>query len=200
MCPMCSRYEIDAEWEILAETFGLDMAPPDYTSGEIRPTDQAVVLVSNRAFALKWGLTAPWNGKPLINARSETLEQKQTFRPLLSRRCLVPAKAYFEWRKEGKVRLKNRISLNRNTLMAFAGLYTDDQFTIITCASSPSIAHIHNRMPVILPETSYRVWCDPARPFGEVRRCLKPFSEEGLVVQETPRPTSPQGDLFGSPT
>ena len=58
---------------------------------------------------LGWGLGVDWTAKPLINARAETLAEKRTFRPLLERRCLVPATAYFEWRKDGKARHKNRI-------------------------------------------------------------------------------------------
>lgn len=121
---MCSRYEIDVEWETIVEQLGLDGEPGDFHPGEIRPTNTAPVLFSGNLTALRWGIPAPWDGKPLINARSETLEEKATFSPLLEHRCLIPASAYFEWRKDGKARLKNRISLIDGNLMGFAGLCT----------------------------------------------------------------------------
>ncbi len=119
---MCSRYEIDTNPRDLAQRFALDDPPPVPPAPEPRPTDRALVIAGARqAHLLVWGLPAPWNDKPLINARAETLARKKTFRPLLGNRCLVPATAYFEWRSEGRHKLKMRIAPADGGLMAFAG-------------------------------------------------------------------------------
>ncbi|MBL6931432.1 MAG: SOS response-associated peptidase [Rhodospirillales bacterium] len=191
---MCSRYEIDVPWEDIVTHFGFDGPPDECASGEIRPTNRALVVESNEKYrSAHWGIPAPWDGKPLINARSETLLHKQTFKPLLGNRCVVPASAYFEWRKDGKKRLKNRIFLKDEPIMGFAGLMSDNYFTIITCKSSASIAHIHDRMPVILPESSEEHWCDNTRPFIEVSHLLKPVDPGILLATEA---TQQQPDLF----
>jgi putative SOS response-associated peptidase YedK len=194
---MCSRYEIDAPWSDLAQRFGLDEASDGFTGGEIRPTDMAPIITSGGSpCTMRWGIPASWDGKPLINARCETLEEKQSFRPLLANRCLVPASAYFEWRQDGKKRHKNSIARYDADLMAFAGLRTNDHFTIITCQPSPSIAHIHNRMPVILPIVAERQWCDNTRPFDDVRHWLQPHESTVLTASEAPESPTPQPDLF----
>ncbi len=194
---MCSRFIIDSPWDVIAKLFDLENIPGDVVSGEIRPTNKALIIDSSGAArGLHWGIPAPWDGKPLINARSETLTQKQTFRPLLENRCLVPADAYFEWRKDGKQRLKNRISLKNGEVIGFAGLISGEHFTILTCEPSPSIAHIHNRMPVILPKTAKNEWCDSSKFFGDVRQWLKPCDASALIAKEDTPPEPPQADLF----
>ena len=191
---MCSRYEIDIEWEEIVERFGLSGRPEHFMGCEIRPTDPALIVKSGGVADLaNWGIPAPWDDRPLINAREESLKNKPTFRPLLENRCLVPASAYFEWRREGGQRLKNRISLEEGEILAFAGLYSGDSFSIVTCEPSPSIAHIHNRMPVILPNRAENDWCDNAIPFDDVRLWLKPFEANILKYSER---KPPQRDLF----
>ncbi len=191
---MCSRFEIDGPKENIANYFDLGELPIDFNLGEVRPTNNALIIEpGNKARMAKWGIPAPWDGKPLINARSETLDQKQSFRPLLESRCIVPASAYFEWRKIGKQRLKNRISLKDENLMGFAGLISGDHFTIITCEPVESIAYIHNRMPVILPSSARIDWCDNTKPFSNVSHYLKRHDTASLTaIEEKP----PQTDLF----
>lgn len=194
---MCTNYQIDVVWLDLAQHFGLGDAPEGFTGGQIRPADKALVIGPDGASsAVCWGIPAPWDGKPLINARSETLAQKQTFRPLLENRCLVPASAYFEWRHEGKLRLKNTITLKHSSIMAFAGLRLGDHFTIITCQPSPSIAHIHNRMPVILTKQGENEWADQGRPFGDVEHLLQPYDADALFAHEDAPPPIIQPGLF----
>lgn len=149
---MCSRYELMATPRQLAERFDLAVAPSDLACAEVRPTDRALVIAADgdrQGRALGWGLMS-WDGKPLINARAETLTERKTFRALLERRCAVPATAYFEWRQDGQRRLKNRIAAADGGIVSFAGLRDDDRFVIVTCPAAPTIAAINDRMPVIL--------------------------------------------------
>jgi putative SOS response-associated peptidase YedK len=124
------------------------------------------------------------------------LDEKPTFRPLLEKRCVVPASAYFEWRtaEDGKKR-KNRIWTESAAAFAMAGLTDGERFTVVTCAPSPDVAHIHDRMPVILGPSTIDTWLSDA-PFADVRGALTPYAGKLIAEEETPPPPA-QPDLFG---
>jgi len=194
---MCTNYENDAAPTAVADRFGLKDIPGAIPKANLRPTDPALVIVQgNTASVLKWGFAASWSNQPIVNARAETLKTKPTFIPLLENRCLVPASAYFEWRHDGKKRLKNRISLANGELMGFAGLLWGDRFTIITCPPAPSISQIHNRMPVILGREAEAAWINPDIRFNEVEKFLLPYAESKLQSVEEVPPPARQPDLF----
>jgi len=179
------------------QAFGMDEEPPMPNKANLRPTDLSLIIGTGKtAFLQPWGLSVDWSKQPMINARSETLSEKPTFRGLLEHRCVVPASAYFEWRKtdDGK-KLKNTISVAGTAVFGMAGLTDGERFTIVTCAPAPAIAHIHNRMPVILPPAAYDMWLSAA-PYGEVARLLAPYANELAFQEETPPPPA-QADLFG---
>ena len=199
---MCSRYELRSNIESIIAGFALRVAPGDERSRgatafnlpEIRPTNLAPIIGHGRELSWRpWGLNVDWQNQPVINARGETLEQKPTFKPLLNRRILVPSSAYFEWRKAGRDKIKTRIHLAEQDLMAFAGLVSDDAFTVVTCAPSNSIAHIHDRMPVVLDLAAQDAWLSP-RPFAEVKHVLQ-SSVQPLAFEEL-SPPQRQGELF----
>lgn len=193
---MCSRYEMNGTYEDVQLRFDVIDGGEIYAMAEIRPTNRVTVIdQQGQLLGLRWGLENSWDNKPLINARSETLTEKKTFIPLLENRCLVPATAYFEWRREEKAKIKTRIYQNDGGLFAFAGLRQDDRVTIITCAPLPSIAHIHNRMPVILDPANEKDWLSRDKKFLDVAHCLAPRSDGFLATEELTLP-SPQGDLF----
>jgi putative SOS response-associated peptidase YedK len=192
---MCSRYELKSPREEIAARFDLEMLADYEPIPELRPTNFAPILTGGGLIEVAaWGIPAPWDGKPLINARGETLREKATFRPLLEKRCLVPASAYFEWRNDGKRKRKNRISAQED-LFAFAGLTDGKHFTIVTCTPAAQIAYIHGRMPVILDRQMERQWIDPTLPFDTVSPLLEPYkapleAEEEEFIERQP-------DLFG---
>ena len=81
---MCARFENKTKPEKLVELFDLTTLPSsNFPEGDIRPTDRAILITDKGATVQPWGIPSPWDAKPLINARSETLSEKQTFRPLL---------------------------------------------------------------------------------------------------------------------
>ncbi len=200
---MCSRYEINARPAALKRRFRIADAVAHQAKAEIRPTDPAPMVVADTAGArrvepARFGLSVSWDDKPLINARAETLRTKPTFRPLLGHRCLVPATAYIEWRRDGGRRHRNRIAAAAQSedeaLMGFAGLYDGDRFVIVTCAPAAAVAHVHDRMPVILPPEAWDAWLDPQREPEQVLPLLLPFA--ALVAAED-RPSTPaQGALL----
>ena len=194
---MCTNYENNASPAAIADRFGLKNMPGAIPMANLRPTDPALVITpGNTASVLKWGFSASWSKHPIVNARAETLKTKSTFMPLLEKRCLVPASAYFEWRHDGNKRLKNRISLANGDLMGFAGLVWGDHFTIITCPPEPSIAHIHNRMPVILGREAEAAWANPQVRFDALEKWLIPYAGAPLQTIEDTPPPDRQADLF----
>ena len=198
---MCSRYEMKARPGDLAERFRLRDEPPDLARAEVRPTDPVPIVVraedgARFARVARFGLNVTWDRAPVINARAETLQAKPTFRPLLLNRCLVPASAYFEWRQDGRARRRNRIALSDEGLMGFAGLFDADRFVIITCAVAAALAHIHGRMPAILPPEAEEPWLDPNTTSDALAALLAPYAGGIAAVEEKPKPRV-QGDLFG---
>ena len=138
------------------------------------PSDTVPVVANNRQlkarpFAMRWGYSFP-DGHPIINARSETAQTKPLFQDgMRRRRCLIPAKCYFEWERRDKERIKYAIRPAHGRILYFAGIYHWEQhseatfptFAILTQQAAPEIAFIHERMPVILPAERLRDWLNP---------------------------------------
>jgi putative SOS response-associated peptidase YedK len=140
----------------------------------------------------RWGLVPSWASGPevgsrMINARAETLLDRPAFRrAFANRRCIVPADGFYEWQKVGKA--TGGVSTGRTKkvrkqpwfiepagggLFAFAGLWESWRpssspgerlvsCTIVTTEANEAIAHLHDRMPVILAQEHWEVWLDPA--------------------------------------
>ena len=176
---MCSRYWIaaddDGELAKIIAALNRKGAPENVkTSGEIFPSDTVPVVANNRQlkarpFAMRWGYSFP-DGHPIINARSETAQTKPLFQDgMRRRRCLIPAKCYFEWERRDKERIKYAIRPAHGRILYFAGIYHWEQhseatfptFAILTQQAAPEIAFIHERMPVILPAERLRDWLNP---------------------------------------
>lgn len=194
---MCSNFELNAVPRDVMNAFGLDEAPPMPNKEQLRPTDLSLIIGKGKAASMQpWGFAVDWSKQPMINARSETLTEKATFRGVLENRCIVPATAYFEWRKteDGK-KLKNRISVPGLDVFAMAGLTDGERFTIVTCAPSKTIEHIHNRMPVVLGPEAMERWTGEG-DYASVANVLRPYEGELNYEEETP-PAPAQGDLFG---
>jgi putative SOS response-associated peptidase YedK len=137
----------------------------------------------------RWGLVPSWAktlsvGAKQINARSETVLEKPAFRTALAkRRCIIPADAFYEWKRKGSAREPWCFAAPDGSLLAFAGLYEvwrpaehehrddgpgwhDDWLltcSIITTDANEVVAPIHDRMPVILAPSEWEAWLDPAR-------------------------------------
>ncbi len=125
----------------------------------------------------RWGLIPSWSKDPnisykMINARSETLDQKASFKtPFKKYRCLIVADGFYEWQKQQKEKIPFYITLKQAQPFAFAGLYSIwnnpekpqekiSTCTIITTKANKLIKDIHHRMPVILDKKNYQTWLD----------------------------------------
>ncbi len=144
------------------------------TYGEIRPTDVAPVIASNRSgnpsvFPMRWGFESK---TLLINARVETAAEKPTYKDAWkSHRCIVPATYYFEWEhlisNGGKKQTGHKYTLQPtgSTATWLCGLYRFEHdlpvFVILTRDAAEDIRFIHDRMPVIMPKDLINEWIRP---------------------------------------
>ena len=183
---MCSTFDIDAPPADLVSCFRLAGPPPVPNRAQVRPTDLSLAIGPKRMGRLiRFGLSVSWSKKPVLNARAETISEKPTFKPLLNRRVIVPASAYTEWRHADGAKHRNSIHLKSKEIMGFAALLGDDAFVIVTCTPAPEIAHIHNRMPVVLADTAAEnAWLDSTVPFNDVAGFLTPLSGDRLIAEE----------------
>lgn len=161
-----------------------EFAPHEHINGFAHPktpiiTDEHPELIEH----YNWGLIPHWAKddqikKMTLNARIETLEDKPSFRGVITNRCLVIANGFYEWQwqdAKGKEKVKYEIGIGNRDLFAFAGLYshwTDthtgeivDSYTIVTTEANPLMAEIHNhkkRMPIILHQEDEHNWLEGA--------------------------------------
>ncbi|MBP3193562.1 SOS response-associated peptidase [Natronogracilivirga saccharolytica] len=201
---MCGRYTLYSDKKTVEQQFGVTveddgLLEPDYNvaPGSVRP----VVLThrtSDRVMgALKWGLVPPFvkntsEWKPLINARSETVDEKPSFKKAFQRkRCVVPANGFYEWKDfGGGKKIPFYIRLLDQELFGMAGIYethTDSEgneqhtFAILTTQANALMQPLHDRMPVILREDDYSIWLDPVKPQPEMlKSLLQPYPMEEM--------------------
>ena len=156
-----------------------------------------------------WGLIPRWAKvhnpkiKP-INARSETLSQKPTFRNLISRkRCLVPAAGYYEWQSGGTGKIPHFIYASDHSPLAFGGLYDTwnegqensiHSYNIITKTASQAIHFIHDRMPVVVPERHWMDWLDPELSVDLVNQIIKNSMDHFSFHPVSVRVNNPKND------
>ena len=153
----------------------------DVTSFNVAPTQTVITCRSDDSgqrhlIPMRWGLIPSWSkddksAARMINARAETVAQRPAFRSALKRRrCLIPASGFFEWKREGKLKLPYYFSLRSGEPFAFAGLWevwrrpdTTEAIrscTILTTAANALVNTVHPRMPVILRPESFDAWLD----------------------------------------
>lgn len=177
---MCGRFTLLAEEVEILREFGLSSPIKNYEpSYNIAPGQNVLVIIHDgeekRAGYLKWGLVPSWAKDPkigykMINARSETADEKPSFKNLMARkRCLIVADSFYEWKKTDNSKQPKRIQLQDRRLFAFAGLWDkwqqgDEELftcTMLTKDANDFMREIHHRMPIILPKDKEDEWITP---------------------------------------
>ena len=175
---MCGRFTLNVTPSKLTEYFDLtgdlDFSP----SWNIAPFSQINSIVADESGSkhlksMRWGLIPSWAkdetiGNKLINARSETIAEKPSFRSAFKRRrCLIPASGFYEWKTENGIKQPWYISLVSGEPMAFAGLWETwnskegegiERCCIITTAANSFMEPIHDRMPATLNPEQWPLW------------------------------------------
>ena len=207
---MCGRYVRRSDKQAIAEAFhvrsgfeSLAMPPDDYN---VAPsTFQPVIRESRedggREMALmRWGLIpfftkqlSDVKGVSTINARAETVRTSPTWRePFKKRRCLVPASAFYEWKRiDPKTKQPYAFTVSDASLFAFAGLWDAwkdehghwlQSFAIVTTEANELMSRVHTRMPVILHRRDYDRWLSREVTEQPPVDLLRPFESDGMEM------------------
>ncbi len=208
---MCGRFAFYSPAEATARLFGasgsLDMKP----RYNIAPAQPILIVTAGpsrepgsnrsgrRSLLVKWGFLPGWVKSPrdfplLINARSETAAEKNAFRAAMRhRRMLVPASGYYEWKRDGKKKAQPYwIRPKGGGLIGFGGIWETwegpegsevDTGAILTTKSNVDTAHVHDRMPVVVPRNEFARWldCRDSEP-RDVADLLRPLDPDTLEV------------------
>ena len=201
---MCGRFTQTATPEHIAHAFRLLDLPLLATRYNIAPSQLiAAVRIDpetsiRRLVMLRWGLIPSWtkdpkSGPQSINAKSETVAEKPSFRSAFKRRrCLVVTTGFYEWQPQGQTKQPMWIGFPDRRPFAFAGLWERwqpaegdpiESCTILTTGPNTLMEPIHNRMPVILPSEAYDPWMDPTVQDTEtLKPLLCPYHRNDLVA------------------
>ena len=213
---MCARFTLTAKPSLITELFDLDLLLDVQRRYNIAPTQEILTVRHSpegpHEFAkLRWGLIPSWAndisiGQKLLNARSETIGEKPSFRDAFrKRRCLIVADGFYEWKTENKKKLPYWIHFADRKPFAFAGLWENwdspdgkkiESCTIITTSANAFLKPLHDRMPVILPKEHYASWLDQGiDQVKELQNLFEPLPDEALrMFAVSPQVNGPRFD------
>lgn len=203
---MCGRYTL-AEPDALKKRFATSNSlptgvKPNYNTA---PTQTMPVILNeggkHKIELMQWGVIPVWAkgkkgfGFSTFNAKAETLDEKPMWKKLFkSKRCLVPATGFYEWKQEGSSKRPFLIHVKGQELFAMAGLYDswvdDDKgevvqtYTIITTTPNSKMKHIHDRMPVILDREEESMWLEEGVSDADLKLFLNPYEAKDIDMYE----------------
>jgi putative SOS response-associated peptidase YedK len=216
---MCGRYTVVADANALRDRFNAEVTGNyvkryNAAPGQLLPV---ITAVNPQGFSFfYWGLVPDWSknkaiSTKLINARADTIAEKISFRSALhSRRCLVPADSFYEWKNvTKKSKIPYRFILTDQQPFAFAGLWEEYEnelqeivhtFTIITTDANTTVKPIHDRMPVILTPETERKWLDTDSSEEDLLSLLVPYPANEMghyaVSSKVNNPANDSPDLI----
>lgn len=163
---MCGRFYVDEETarEIEKVIRNVDLRIKRMHFGDIYPSQRAGILTGEGSGLdlkeMRWGFLQYQKKGLLINTRAETALERKMFREsVLHRRCIIPARHFYEWDSD-----KNKVTFFRKDKPAvyLAGFYNkfqdEDRFIILTTQANASVSPVHSRMPLILDENELENW------------------------------------------
>ncbi len=206
---MCGRFVTIIPYEELKAIFDIiesKVRPeprynvaPTQTVGVIRQAADS----TNHYDQLKWGLVPSWSTDPskgasLINARSETVAAKPSFRHAIKKnRCIIPVSGFYEWTHTGTEKIPHYIHLVNNQIMPLAGIweYWSDPtgavletFSILTTTANKKLDALHERMPVIIHPDNYSMWLDRSlQDPHHLEHLYSPYSDDQIEYFEVPK-------------
>lgn len=211
---MCGRFAQKSPARKISKQFKVGEVPPLVERYNVAPA-QPVLAVrgapeGREAAFLKWGLVPRWAKDPavgnrLINARSETVTEKPSFREAFKRRrCLVPMEGFYEWSRRGDRKRPFYFHMRDGEPFAVAGLWETwegdgrvlETCTLLTTEANGLLAPYHDRMPVILRPEDYELWLDSeVRGTETLLPLLRPYPHEGMTAHAvSPVVNSPSND------
>ena len=217
---MCGRFVSSSAPERIAEYFGAESTVE--TLGQnfnVAPTNDIYGVVADADGAMElqvfhWGLIPVWAkerkiGQRMINARAETLAEKNAFKGVFKKhRCIIPMDGFYEWAagvEGGPVTKAGKLAKRPHFIhrvddepLAVAGLWSAwrdksegpdapwlHSATVVTTSANDTMSAVHDRMPVILPKAMWPIWLDPANQNIEMlQKLLVPAPDELLTMHE----------------
>ncbi len=198
---MCGRFTLSYKAKELQLALGLPQSNLDWQPRyNIAPTQPIAAILdsqSKKIEFLRWGLVPGWAkdieiGNRLINARSETITEKPSFRNAFARRrCLILADGFYEWKRpamKGASSQPYYFFLENNQPFALAGIWEIWQSpdgselwstAIITCEANDILKPVHDRMPVIFDKNQMFAWLEN-RPVEALIKMMQPYSAEKM--------------------
>lgn len=198
---MCGRFAQRTDPKRVAKAFGVAKAPNMEPRYNIAPMQDILSIRQaedeREAVFLKWGLVPSWAkdaaiGAKLINARSETITEKPSFREAFKkRRCIIPADGFYEWQRTDGKKQPFFFRMRDESPFGFAGLWERWQgaggeainsCTILTTEANEVLRPVHDRMPVILHPEEYSLWLEGDEREQELlRELLRPYPAEEMT-------------------
>jgi len=205
---MCGRMTQQTPPEEVARIFDAEVRDHEteafQPSWNVAPTDPLTVVLQREDGRTverpRWGLIPSWakssrEGARFINARAETVATSPAFRVAFGkRRCIVPSDGFYEWQQTGGKR-KQPFFLgpvgDGGAVLAMAGLWSvwKDPATglwvtsaaVITTDANDDVSLVHDRMPVLLPRTSWTAWLDPDERDQDLLRSMLGAAPDGIL-------------------
>ena len=192
---MCGRFTLKSPGRTRFDRVDRSDLPVLVPRYNIAPTQPIVAIIKKEAVVtaamLQWGLIPSWSheAKGFINARSETLCDKRSFRESFQRRrCLIPADGFYEWKRIGRSKQPHYFQMTDESPFMFAGIWDEwrrgrvgiTSCAIITTTANELLAPVHDRMPVILNAEFHDAWLDPDSRTDDLKNLLAPFPASGM--------------------
>lgn len=196
---MCGRYAI-YDTKHIEDRFNIEVRDEILPNYNAAPGQTLPVITEDGLHLMRWGLIPRWAkdekiGHKMINARSETVFEKATWKGLITRKkCLIPANGFYEWQKRDDGKQPFYIQPNNQDMFAFAGLWETWEhegkawytYTILTTTPNKEMESIHDRMPVILHPEEESQWLY-ADTHDDIQVLLKPYEDNNLKMHEVNR-------------
>ncbi|MDO9628696.1 MAG: SOS response-associated peptidase [Acholeplasmataceae bacterium] len=205
---MCGRFTITVDLEdlreYLVEHFDISEMKSEFQLPRynVAPSQDVITIINdgnkNRVGLLKWGFVPYFAkdekiGNSMINAKSETLIDKPSFKSSFQlKRCVILADSFYEWKREENSKTPMRIGLSDEKLFPMAGLWSTfvkpdgtklHTTTIITTKANELMSEIHDRMPVILDDVAVKEWLNPRnQDLLNLSNLLQPFPSEKMYA------------------
>jgi putative SOS response-associated peptidase YedK len=200
---MCGRFVRKTDVRDLFNVFSAEaldsVLEPSYNIAPRQPIAVVMEEGKRKIVTMQWGLIPSWAKDPkigykMINARSETILEKPSFRNAFkNRRCLIIADGFYEWKTQGKIKTPVYIYLKDASPFGMAGIYEIWKpqagepirtCSIITTEANEFMKSIHHRMPVLMDKKDHDTWLDPTTDEKTLVSLLKPFDPLKMQCHE----------------
>jgi putative SOS response-associated peptidase YedK len=199
---MCSRYTLTHNREKIIKRFGVKMADNWKPRYNIAPSQEMIVITNaspDKASLFRWGFIPNWSndekvGFTMFNARAENILSKALFRESIrSKRCLIPADGFYEWKKSGKNKTPYRVTLSSDEAFSFAGIWDSwerkdgeiiNTYSIITTTANELMQELNDRMPVILPKDLEKDWLRQDLKDNDISDMMRQYDSSKMTFYE----------------